>query len=249
MKTERARLPLEPERPVSSAECTEFERLLALRERRRPVAQLLGQAEFWSLPFEVSDDVLAPRPETEMLVEAAAAHLSSTPTALAADVGTGSGCIAVALANEVPGARVLATDTSPRALAVAGRNAVANAVADRVTLLRGDLLAPLDPGRPLDAVLSNPPYVRRSEAGEVDPEVLWEPASAVFCEGTPAKLYARIAADAAPLLRAGGILLLETPDRGTDAIVAAVAAAGAYREIVVERDLAGKLRMLRAVRQ
>jgi len=246
---------LQPDRPLSDAEAGRFEALLAQRVRRRPVSHLLGRAEFRSLEFEVTDAVLAPRPETEALVEAACAAAAraaqSGRTPLLADVGTGSGCIAVATAVESPSTRVLATDSSGAALDVARRNAARHRVAERVSFLRGDLLAPVRASTAdaaLDAVVSNPPYVRRSEAGEVDPEVLWEPASAVFCDGEPADLYARIAREAGPLVRTGGELLLELPGAESDPVVAAVAAVPGWEDVSVRPDLAGMPRVLRALR-
>ena len=207
--------------------------------------------EFWSLDLEITPSVLVPRPETEMLVRAASECCGDDGAALV-DVGTGSGAVAVAVASELPEARVWATDVAGDALALARRNAIRHGVAERVTVLRGDLLEPLgglvEHGS-VDCVLSNPPYVRRSEAGEVDPEVLWEPAVAVFCDGPPAPLYGRIAGDAAPFLRPGGRLLLETPDRGTDALRDAVLASGEYRVCIVHEDAAGLPRMLEAERR
>lgn len=252
---ERHVLRVAPDRRLTEAEAARFEALVAERARRRPVSHLLGRAEFRSLDFEVTDAVLAPRPETEALVEAAALVADRAAaegrSPLLADVGTGSGCIAVALAAERPPVRVLATDASGEALEVARRNAARHGVAGRVTFLRGDLLVPVRESvadGALDAVVSNPPYVRRSEAGEVDPEVLWEPASAVFCDGEPADLYARIAREAAPLVRGGGALLLELPGDGSAAVASAVAAAEGWTDVVVRPDLAGLPRVLSARR-
>jgi len=248
-------LRVEPDRRLTDAEAARFESLVAQRVRRRPVSHVLGRSEFRSLEFEVTDAVLAPRPETEALVEAACAVADAAAAAgrvpLFADVGTGSGCIAIALAAARAAAGVLATDASGEALEVARRNAARHGVLGRVTLLRGDLLAPVRAAvadGALDAVVSNPPYVRRSEAGEVDPEVLWEPACAVFCDGEPADLYARIAREAAPLVRDGGRLVLELPGEGSDAILAAVASAGGWAEASARPDLAGLPRVLSARR-
>lgn len=252
---ERHRLRTEPDRALSREQSAAFARLVAERERRRPLAQILGRREFRSLDFEVTDAVLTPRPETEMLVDAALAAcdraLAEGRAPVVVDVGTGSGCIAVAVAVERPAARVHAVETSGRAAEVAARNIARHGVADRVTLHRGDLLAPvaaaLGPSS-VDAVVSNPPYVRRSEAGECDPEVLWEPACAVFCDGEPAALYARIAADAARIVRPGGLLALETPSSGAERIAEAVTAQPAWTDVRLAADGAGLCRVVAAVR-
>ncbi len=253
----RFRLALERETSVATGDALRFADLVAERERRRPVSHLVGEHEFWSLTFHVTPDVLTPRPETERLVEVAAQHLQATQhlagrdAPVAADVGTGSGCLAVSIAHEAPSATVHAVDLSGRALDVARRNITRHGLTERVTLHRGDLLAPLAAAlgpASLDVVVSNPPYVRRSEAGEVDPEVLWEPAAAIFCEGEPAPLYARIATDASPLVRLGGLLLLELPGQRTQPIVDAVAAVEGWDNVTVLPDLAGLPRVLRAVR-
>lgn len=245
----------DPDRRLTAGAEAALERLLRLRARRCPVSHVLGRSEFRSLTFDVTGDVLAPRPETEALVDAACAAIdraaSDGRTGVVVDVGTGSGCIAVAVAVERPASQVVAIDASGAALDVARRNAARHGVGDRVTFLRGDLLAPavgvVGPGR-ADAVVSNPPYVRRSEAGEVDPEVLWEPATAVFCDGEPAALYARIAREAAPLVRRGGSLVLELPGDGSAPVTAAVSADPAWSDVQVDPDLAGLPRVLIARR-
>lgn len=251
----RHRLRTEPDRDLTEAEAARFRALVAQRARRRPVAQILGVREFLSMDFEVSEAVLTPRPETEALVEAVLAACDRVAAAgrrpVVVDVGTGSGCIPVSVAALRPSAEVHTVDVSGAAILVARRNAERHGVAGRVTFHRGDLLAPalaaLGPAG-ADVVVSNPPYARRSEAGECDPEVFWEPACAVFCEGEPAALYARIAADAAQLVRPGGELLLELPGATSGPVVEALRAVPGWREVTVTPDLAGLPRVLRAVR-
>lgn len=248
-------LRMEPGRALSDAEVARFERLVGERARRRPLAQILGRREFRSLEFEVSEAVLTPRPETEALVDAANAACDRAAAdgraPVVVDVGTGSACIAVAIAVERPAVRVHASESSGEAAEVARRNVERHHVAGRVTLHRGDLLAPvaaaLGPAS-VDVVVSNPPYVRRSEAGECDPEVLWEPACAVFCDGEPATLYARIATDAAPLVRAGGMLVFELPGTRTAPVVAALRRGDLWRHVNVREDAAGLPRVLLAER-
>lgn len=255
LRVPRHRVRTEPDRELTPDEAAHVAAVVAERVRRRPMSQILGRAEFLSMEFEVTADVLAPRPETEALVEAACAASDVVSAVgrvpVVVDVGTGSGAIAIAVAALRPDASVHTVDVSGAALLVARRNAERHGVASRVTFHRGDLLAPvaaaLGPAS-VDVVVSNPPYVKRSEAGECDPEVLWEPACAVFCEGEPATLYARIAADAAPLVRAGGTLLLELPGATSGPVIAAVRAVPGWHDVTVAPDLGGHPRVLRASR-
>jgi len=246
-------LRLAPGRVLTAAERSRIEEAAERRLRRTPMAQIRGFAEFWSLRFEVTADVLTPRPETEGIVQETCERLraAGVDRAVVVDVGTGTGCVAVALAHELPAATVHAIDISAEALVVARRNAEANGVADRVHLHLGSLLAPvtgtLAPGS-VHAVVSNPPYVRRSEIDQLDPEVLHEPAVAVFCEGEPATLYRRIAEDAAPLVAPGGLLVLELPEDPAGAIRAAIDALTAWTVETVVPDLAGIPRILVALR-
>lgn len=185
-----------------------------VRERchGKPLQYILGQQEFRGLRFEVSPAVFIPRPETEFVVEAALQHLEDGGLKLA-DVGTGSGCLAISLAVALPRARVWATDLSEAALEVAQRNAARHGVGGRIAFLQGDLLKPLIPrlgeGQ-LDAVVSNPPYVGPEELSGLQKEVRdWEPRLAlVGKEGAPG-LYARLLSQAQARLRPGGLLIME----------------------------------------
>lgn len=186
-----------------------FEPLVARRRRREPVARITGRREFWGLDFEVTPAVLVPRPESELLVETALARLGDRTAAWAvADVGTGSGCLAVALARELPRARVAATDVSPEALAVARRNASRHGAADRVTFLHTDLLDGL-PG-PFDLIVSNPPYVPDGVIDTLAPEVRdHEPAAALRGGQDGFDTVRRLVDAAAERLRPGGRLIVE----------------------------------------
>ncbi len=173
--------------PMAADAAARFEALLARRLAGEPVAYLTGEKEFWGRPFRVDRRVLIPRPETEHVVEAALAErLPERPRLL--DVGTGSGCLAVTLALELPGARVAATDLSPAALALAAANARALGAGARVSFLAADLAAGLDLGA-FDLVVSNPPYIDPAELPELSPEVcafeprlaLSPPARAISC--------------------------------------------------------------------
>ena len=163
--------------------------LIVRRAAREPVAQIVGHREFWGLEFEVTPEVLVPRPETELIVEEAIDFAKTDPCRAIVDVGTGSGCLAVAIAHEIPGAQLAAIDVSPGALAVAQRNASRHGVADRIRFLHGNVLEPLagapEPWRTweagVDLIVSNPPYVRDGDAPGLSAEVRdHEPHAALF---------------------------------------------------------------------
>lgn len=194
----------------SDAERVQFRELIRRRVAGWPVAYLLGSRDFYMLTFEVDPAVLVPRPDTETLVAEAVERLKPLAAPEVLDLGTGSGCIAVSLAHQKKDARVLATDVSPDALAVARRNAERHGVADRVAFAQGDLFAAVPPGRAFDLIASNPPYIAHGEFAALDPDVRdHEPRLAL--DGGPDGLafYRRIAAGAGALLRPGGTLLLE----------------------------------------
>jgi release factor glutamine methyltransferase len=196
--------------PESCAE--QFLRRISERRRGKPLQYLLGRQEFRGLEFEVTPAVLIPRPETELLVDAAVERFSEGNPILA-DVGTGSGCIAVAVAVALPGASVIATDLSEEALSVARRNAARHGVSDRIQFLCGDLLLPLNPfgldGK-LDCVLSNPPYVAERELPALQREVRdWEPRLALVGGLTGLEIYQRLLPQALRFLRPGGTLIME----------------------------------------
>jgi release factor glutamine methyltransferase len=244
----RERLALDPDRALTDEERARFDAFVARCAERRPMAQILGRAEFWSLEFKVTKDTLSPRPETEMLVEEAVKALLGAESPVVVDIGTGTGCIAVAIAKEVPSAVVHAVDISPAALAVARENVRRHGVEARVHLHLGDMFAPLRgvlaPGS-VDVVVSNPPYVRRDE--EFDPEILYEPAIALFVEDVPA-VYRRIAEGAAGVLRSGGLLSMELPGIGSSPVVEAIQTSACWRDVAVRPDLAGQPRLVGATR-
>ena len=152
---DRARFLTDRNEKASSMFLLNYEPLVSRRERREPVSYILGSREFWGLDFEVGPDVLIPRPETEMIVEETIALVGRQAAPRIVDVGTGSGCIAIVLAREIPGARIIATDVSAEALRVARRNAARHGVGDRVTFVETSFLDGLEKGA--DVVVSNPP--------------------------------------------------------------------------------------------
>jgi release factor glutamine methyltransferase len=176
---DRARFLTARNETATSAFLLGYEPLVARRERREPVSYILGTREFWGLPFEVGPDVLIPRQETEFIVEEALALAENVPEPIIVDVGTGSGCIAIALACEIPAARVIATDLSKHALDVARRNAVLHRVQDRMTFVETSFLDGIDEG--VDIIVSNPPYVPSVSRAGLTPEVRdYEPSVALF---------------------------------------------------------------------
>ena len=188
----------------------EFRELVKRRVAGTPVAYLVGHREFFSLSFRVTPDVLIPRPETEQLVVRAIDLSKETNTKQVADVGTGSGILAVCCAKHLAECQVTATDISAAALEVAASNAQTHEVADRVQFVETDLLANLPAEQQFDLVLSNPPYVSSQEMVELDPEVLdHEPHLALDGGEQGTEIIQRLLPEAAQRLRPGGWLLIE----------------------------------------
>jgi len=246
LQTERLRLYLDFEKPVTAAERARFRELVQRRAGQRvPTAQLTGEREFWSLPLRITPDVLIPRPDTETLVEAV---LAQFPGAEAAprilDLGTGSGAIALALASERPRAQLTASDVSSAALAVAEQNAGRLGLDGRLRLLAGCGFAPVA-GERFDAVVSNPPYLSRAEAGNLAPELAHEPELALFAGEDGGEALRHIIAAAPGVLEAGGLLALEIAPAQAAAVRKWLAQAG-FAEIETRRDLGGNERAVLA---
>lgn len=238
--TTRSALAMEPRRELSPGERDALERLAARRERREPLAYVLGEWGFRRLVLGVDARALVPRPETEVVVERCLVRLSGRSAPAVLDVGTGSGAIALAIADEHPGALVSGIDASEDALALARQNATRSGLP--VTFARHDLFVGLPVG-PWDLVVSNPPYVRPDEIESLEPEVRgWEPRDALVSEGATQA----IAGSALHALRQGGALVLEVAD-GDAARVAALLRALGYEDVTVTRDLAGRERVVDGV--
>jgi release factor glutamine methyltransferase len=216
-----------------------FTALVARREAREPLAYITGQKEFWNLTFLVTPTVLVPRPETELLVEVVLQLFPDRETKLsAADAGTGSGCIAVALAKERPHAVVLATDLAPGALAVARLNADRHGVSQRMEFLEADLLESA-PG-PFDLIVSNPPYVPSVDASSLQPEVRdYEPAIALFAGIDGLDAVRRLVAESVQRLNRGGWLAFEFGFGQAQAIEHLVTATPGLALTEIRKDLQG----------
>jgi release factor glutamine methyltransferase len=221
--------------PAGFAEA--YEPLIARRQRREPLAYITGVREFWGLAFEVSPAVLVPRPETELLVEAALARWPRSSSPRIADVCTGSGCIAIALAHERPAASILASDLSADALDIARRNAVRHQVAARVECFRSDLLE--DVQGAFDLIVSNPPYVPEGDRSGLQAEVSHEPALALFSGADGLDAIVRLAAQAESRLKPGGFLLFEFGAGQEDQVRKAIAATSGLQVVELKRDLQG----------
>lgn len=214
--------------------------LVKRRAAAEPVAYLVGHREFFSLEFEVNRDVLIPRPDTETLVVEALACLKGQEQPRVLDLGTGSGCIAVAIAVNHRGAQVTAVDVRDASLAVAARNAERHSVADRIAFRHGDLFAPLAPDRPFDLIVSNPPYVPTDEIDRLAPDVRdHEPRAALDGGADGLDVIRRIVGEAAAHLVPGGWLLLECSPDQTTRVTNLLSDAGCGK-VVVRQDLGGR---------
>ena len=234
---------------LSTETLKKFDAMIARREKREPVAYILGHKEFYSLYFEVTPAVLIPRPETEFVVGTALACIAAKTNARVLDIGTGSGAIAIAIAVNAPSAQITAVDISVDALEVASRNVRRHRVEDRVTIRRADRFDVLDDGAALnsfDVIVSNPPYLDDAEIAALEPEVrAYEPMVALSAGVVGLDILCRIAV-AAPLhLANDGELIVEVGARQAHAIAKLVEVAG-LRVVSVINDFAGHSRVVHA---
>jgi release factor glutamine methyltransferase len=236
MDTSRADLYAEPERSLEPPASREFSEMVRRRVRREPVAYILGRAHFRELELIVDHRVLIPRPETELLVELA------QDGQRVLDVGTGSGAIALAIANERKGVRVTGIDSSPEAVEVARANAARSGL--EVEFLIADLIV----GGPYDLIVSNPPYIRESEWQSLQPEIsLYEPADAVIAGPDGLDIIRALIPAAAEVLVRGGVLGVEV-GQGQSRTVEALFERARFTHVETIRDLAGIPRVVRGRR-
>jgi len=260
---DRAWLYAHPEEPINTQELEKFLSLISRRANGEPTQHLTGKQEFWSLEFEVTPDVLIPRPETEHIIEVALDRLALRELRagraqktngegfLIADIGTGSGCLAIALAKELPAAAIYAADISPAALAVARRNAVRHGLENRIRFFESDLSRSLDAdgakASAFDLIVSNPPYIPKRDAHTLAREVRdHEPAIALYGGEEGYELYAGLIALAERHLKSGGIFVAEL---GHDSLPAVQPLLDAHQwtAVGVSNDLAGIPRVIAAV--
>lgn len=251
LRTERAQLYLERDSQLSSEALERYLRLLRRRSRHEPIAYMRGRKEFWSLEFWVTPDVLIPRPETERLVEVAlecARQLPGKRPLRILDVGTGSGVIAVCLAEELREAEVWAVELSARALAVAMGNAQRHGLAEKIRFLQGNMFEAFAVrSLSFDLIVSNPPYVQTGELKELMPDVRdWEPVMALDGGVDGMDYYRHIAAYAGDYLAQGGWLVVEIGGDLAPEVARIFAAVGRYAPVSVFQDYAGKDRVVAA---
>ena len=242
---QRLALYLDHDRPLQDAELTALRPLMRRRGKREPLAWILGSVGFHAIELEVGPGVLVPRPDTEPLVEAALEWIPSDADPIyIADVGTGSGAVGLAIATARPGARVYATDIAEAALQTARKNTQALALADRVAVLRGDLLEPIPSTRPIDVVVSNPPYIPSTEIDSLEAEVAqWEPRLALDGGTDGLEVYRRLVTQG--LMRARTAVLVEVGHDQAETVADLFRAAGSG-EVHTWRDLGGIQRVVGA---
>ena len=266
----RAELHLKHASHISYNALQKFIDFVERRIKREPSQYILGEQEFWGLPFKVTKDVLIPRPETEVLVEEAVktvrsqesevrsqntkihySELRTPDSKLILDLCTGSGCIAISLAKEIPNSRVFAVDISEKALDVARENAERYDVADRITFLNGDLFEPLNGlNIKADIIVSNPPYISKKMFQELQPEVKnYEPVTALYGGGDGLDFYRRIISETPAYLNAGGYLMLEMGYGQAEKIKRLIEQGDAFKDISVIKDFAGIERIIKARRK
>jgi len=232
---------LHPERELAAQDAQWYRVLIARRAARVPLQHLLGYEEFHGMRFAVSPDVLIPRPETEGLVQWAIEMLRDEPESIVADLGTGTGAIACALARSLPRVRVLAVERSLPALRLAASNVASLGLSERITLLAADLLEPIGACR-LDAVIANPPYLPTAVLASLPAEVSrFEPREALDGGGDGMTVIRRIVAEAPFVLRPHGRLMMEIGEEQAGPVASLLAAAG-FTDIEARRDLVGRER-------
>ncbi len=237
LETDRTFVIAHGERELKEAQLQAYRKLIERRARREPLQYLTGHQEFFKLDFEVTSDVLIPRPETELIVEAGINVCRNAPAPLIADIGTGSGCIVVSLLHELPEARAVATDLSLAALRVAQKNARRHNVIDRLGFVQADGFAPARADRLFSLIVSNPPYVTENEFARLQPEVRnYEPRSALVSGADGLSHIRALLRDAPANLMRGGYFIFEIGFGQQNAVEAAIDR-NVWNVIEVRKDL------------
>ncbi len=230
------------DQPLTAEELARYREMVKRRAAGEPVAYICGEKEFMVLTFKVTPAVLVPRPDTETLVEAVIERLKGKEGARIADVCTGSGAIALALAHYLPESSIVATEISADAVSIAKENAESLGLSERVVFCEGDLLAPLS-GETFDAIVSNPPYIPSVEIAGLPREVRAEPIIALDGGADGLDFYRRLVHESAALLKDGGFLAVECGDTQAGA-VAEMAVTGGFGRTGIVHDLADKERVV-----
>ncbi|HKJ88634.1 MAG TPA: peptide chain release factor N(5)-glutamine methyltransferase, partial [Gammaproteobacteria bacterium] len=235
---ERIQLYMDPDRPLDETERTAYRELVRARARGTPVAHLLGEREFWSLPFLVTTDTLIPRPDTEVVVERALEHLPEEGETRVLDLGTGTGCIAAALAHERPNLQVDAVEASPAAAEVASKNMERLGLSDRVSVHTGSWLEPVSDSA-YHLIACNPPYIPESDPHLETGDVAAEPRTALAAGAEGMDAYRALVPAAPGHLFPGGWLVLEIGwDQGQP--VSDLLEEHGFEEVVVHPDYGGR---------
>ncbi len=244
----RMELYLAFDRPVEEDELERFRALYRRRLAHEPIQHLLGETGFREVILKTDRRALIPRPETEFLVEIALEFLEKREHPRVADLGTGGGAIALSIAREAPGSKVVAVDVSDDALLLADRNARMLGLSEEVTFVSGNMLDALEDRGRFDAILSNPPYIRTGDLETLQPEVRdHEPKTALDGGPDGMDFLRNIISGAYRFLKPGGMLLLECGEGQGDVLKRFAEESGQYSTITIIRDLAGKDRFIRAI--
>ena len=267
LNCKRSGLYLKHDKSVAIDEFQRFMGWLNKRIAREPSQYIIGEQEFWGLEFKVTRDVLIPRPETEILVEEAVktvrsqesevrsqntkihySELRTPDSKLILDLCTGSGCIAVSIAKEIPDSQIYVVDISESALDVARENAERHSVVDKITFIQGNLFAPLRGlSLKVDLIVSNPPYVSRDMMKDLQPEIRdYEPEIAVYAGDDGLDFYRRIISESPAYLTQGGHLILEIGYGQAEEIKKLIEQSNAFADISITKDFAGIDRVIKA---
>jgi release factor glutamine methyltransferase len=239
-----------PDMTISEAKLSTFRNLIARRLQWEPVAYITGRKEFWTFVLEVNNSVLIPRPDTEIIVEEALTicrNIDSSEIKIL-DIGTGSGAIALALASEITGAKVVATDISPAALNLAQKNATALGLKEKIYFQQGDLFEPVD--GIFDIIVCNPPYISAQDYEKLPAGVKdYEPQDALLAGKSGLEFYEKLIYQAAGFLQKNGWLLLEIGAKQETGVRGIMEAAGIYDSVEMRKDYAGLPRVIKARRK